>query len=506
MSRLAGLLIGLCVAVGVPSTSAQGIDNDTFASWRDSDQQVLAQLLRDMPKGGELHSHLSGAIHFDDLIRIAQQRAYLAAFEKDGTARGFVLPFAAGNPPSRTTDIQEGCIRGRLVCVAVQDLDAAQLGALRAAVTIDGDDASRTERDGFASFQDIFGALSNLTDNADVVPDLVRQAMQDAADHHVDYLELKLTPYGRLNSRIESVKIETFLDSIARAIRDQNAAFASAGRDTVTVRLIAQVDRRDPQRPGGATDLAPIACDSTCHLRPRGAYLYSQLRQAYYLASASRYSDLVVGFDFVSLPEQDLSTKPALGYLLGSLRAEFGRANMTVHAGESRRPGWHDHVGQALALGADRIGHAVNLEDDLAAWETVCRMGVPIEVNLTSNVLLGVVGRLEEHPFPRYFNRRSCAVTKTDRDRPTTDPVVLSTDDGGVFQTDMSNEFCLAATTFGLSWDEVKQLARNSLAHSFLPAPERRALLQSWEAKISRFEQTWQPKAAAEGCRVPQVE
>ena len=53
--------------------------------------------------------------------------------------------------------------------------------------------------------------------------------------------------------------------------------------------------------------------------------------------------------------------------------------------------------------------------------------------------------------------------------------------------------------------DEVKQLARNSLKHSFLPASERRELLQAWEAKISTFEQTWQPKSSTEGCRIPEV-
>lgn len=504
-SRLVHLVILLWALFGVSSTNAQGIDNEKFVRWRDSDEKVLAQLLLDMPKGGELHTHLSGAIHFADLIAIAQRLDYQAAFASSGTAKGFVRPLDLNNPPARLTDLQEECLKKQLICLPLRNLNQTQKDALKAAVIIDRNDASRDEGNDFTSFHEVFDALDDLTDNADVIPELVKQAMKDAADHNMDYIELKITPYGRLDSQLQPVKIETLLDVIALAIENQNADFLAMNRDPVTVKLIAQIDRRDPLRPGGITDLKPIECQSDCHLRAEQNYLHSRLRQAYYLATASRYNTLVVGFDFTGLPEQKLSTNPPLGYLLGNLRAEFGRAHITIHAGESRRPERYGHVRQALELGADRIGHGVNMTEDVTAWETVCRMGVPIEINLTSNLLLGVVRRLEDHPFPQFFNRNSCPVTKRANDRPTNIPLVINTDDAGIFQTTMTNEFCLAATTFKLNWDEVKQLARNSLQHSFLPASERRELLQAWETKIVNFEQTWQPKSSTEGCRIPEV-
>jgi hypothetical protein len=48
-------------------------------------------------------------------------------------------------------------------------------------------------------------------------------------------------------------------------------------------------------------------------------------------------------------------------------------------------------------------------------------------------------------------------------------PVTLATDDEGISRIDLTNEYLRAALTYELEYRELKTMARNSLAHSFLP-------------------------------------
>jgi hypothetical protein len=78
---------------------------------------------------------------------------------------------------------------------------------------------------------------------------------------------------------------------------------------------------------------------------------------------------------------------------------------------------------------------------------------VLVEICLTSNdLILGVIG--DQHPFPVY---RKYGV-----------PVALSTDDEGVSRSDMTHEYLRAAETYGLTYADLKRIARASLEHSFV--------------------------------------
>ena len=78
------------------------------------------------------------------------------------------------------------------------------------------------------------------------------------------------------------------------------------------------------------------------------------------------------------------------------------------------------------------------------------------EINLTSNdVILGV--EKQWHPLPIY---RAAGV-----------PVALFTDDEGVSRINITHEYTRAVLDFGLSYLDLKKMARTSLEHSFLPGP-----------------------------------
>jgi hypothetical protein len=78
---------------------------------------------------------------------------------------------------------------------------------------------------------------------------------------------------------------------------------------------------------------------------------------------------------------------------------------------------------------------------------------VLVEICLTSNdVILGVSG--DRHPLPVYIKYGV--------------PVALATDDEGVSRSDMTHEYLRAVETYGLSYAELKRMARASLEHSFI--------------------------------------
>jgi hypothetical protein len=79
---------------------------------------------------------------------------------------------------------------------------------------------------------------------------------------------------------------------------------------------------------------------------------------------------------------------------------------------------------------------------------------VLVEICLTSNdSILGV--KDNDHPLPVYLHYGV--------------PVALATDDEGVSRSDLTRDYVGAVEGYGLSYTDLKRMARQSLEHSFLP-------------------------------------
>lgn len=145
------------------------------------------------------------------------------------------------------------------------------------------------------------------------------------------------------------------------------------------------------------------------------------------------------------------------------LSARYLQVPLTLHAGELSLglvppADLRFHIRDAVAAGARRIGHGVDIgyEDNAAGLlRQMKAQHVAVEINLTSNdVILGVKG--SDHPLPMYLVAGV--------------PVVLSTDDEGVSRSDMTHEYQRAARTEQcLDYATLKQVARNGLTYSFAP-------------------------------------
>jgi adenosine deaminase len=105
----------------------------------------------------------------------------------------------------------------------------------------------------------------------------------------------------------------------------------------------------------------------------------------------------------------------------------------------------------------DRIGHGVDVMYEDRPEELLKDMAdkkVLVEINLTSNQdSLDVSGK--KHPLLTY---RKFGV-----------PIALSTDDEGIERIDLTNEYVRAVESYDRTYADLKQMARASLEHSFLP-------------------------------------
>jgi len=133
---------------------------------------------------------------------------------------------------------------------------------------------------------------------------------------------------------------------------------------------------------------------------------------------------------------------------------------LTCHAGESAGP---ESIRGALAIGSERLGHALTLAEDDGLLREVATRRIPLEICLSSNLRTGCCPSLDKHPLRRYFDAGAC--------------VVLNTDDPEMFQTSLAREYALARELFAFSEEELRQLARNSFEASFLPEERKRQLL-----------------------------
>ncbi len=151
-------------------------------------------------------------------------------------------------------------------------------------------------------------------------------------------------------------------------------------------------------------------------------------------------------------------------------QARAAGLRLTNHAGETTGP---ESIREALAIGSERIGHAVSAQDDPHLLEELKARSTPLELNPTSNVRTGVCGSFAAHPLRRYFDAGLL--------------VTLNSDDPAFFGSDLANEYLLAHTEQAFTPGELQQLAANSFRASFLPESEQ----DEWLIRIDSLESTF---------------
>lgn len=167
------------------------------------------------------------------------------------------------------------------------------------------------------------------------------------------------------------------------------------------------------------------------------------------------------------------ATAPPEPFAAAFARARAAGLHSAPHAGETAGPAsvW----GAIHALGAERIGHGVRAVEDPLLLAYLRDHRIPLEVNPTSNVCLGIYSSLEHHPFPHLW-RMGLYLT-------------VNSDDPPLFGTSLTDEYIRLVETFALSWDDVRRLVMNAARASFLPADEKADLIRRVEMGLRDVEE-----------------
>ncbi len=141
----------------------------------------------------------------------------------------------------------------------------------------------------------------------------------------------------------------------------------------------------------------------------------------------------------------------------------------TAHAGETTGP---ESIWAALNIGAERLGHVLSAPADAELIEELSHRQIPVEICITSNVLTGCLPELRQHPVRRLFEDGLL--------------VTLNSDGPAMFHTSLIREYELAQDVFGFTDEHVRELARNSLEASFLPAEQKVQFLDRFDRLACR--------------------
>ncbi|MBN1679066.1 MAG: adenosine deaminase [Anaerolineae bacterium] len=141
------------------------------------------------------------------------------------------------------------------------------------------------------------------------------------------------------------------------------------------------------------------------------------------------------------------------------------------HAGETVGPAsvW----GALRALQAQRIGHGVRSVEDPELVAYLVEHQVPLEVNMTSNLCLGVYPSYAAHPIRHLIESGVC--------------VTINSDDPALFNTCLADEYQHAVQDCGLTLEQLEDMALNAVRVSYLPEDEKSALLQDFRSEYKQL-------------------
>jgi len=194
---------------------------------------------------------------------------------------------------------------------------------------------------------------------------------------------------------------------------------------------------------------------------------------------AENPSGSIVGTDLYAIERGNPAlekAQAAYGYLNGynSENPEHP-LSITMHAGEM---GDWRNVRDAMLMGVSRVGHGVLLKDDLVTLEYARNTRLAIEMNINSNHQLSVHDKnAAPHPFLRFL-RLGLAVS-------------LSTDNDGIFDTNISKECIAAISTTDVTYSELQAMSYNSLSTSFASPRVKDILTNRLRQSFTLFEQAY---------------
>ena len=495
----------------------------------------LRQFIDDMPKGADLHNHLTGAVYAETLFAsvIAENKKKGRQYDKMFWVNLDTGKLSVGQPdPSKVSDA------AKYVCLVDEktkydgkhdedyDFHFTRMTLIDEWSVRDfqpykyplGPDEY------FFSLFGTFGAATALQ----YLPDFAHELKVRAKEENVQYIEtMGISPSIPVKDDVKAFLSKAIYDSMTEELEKYCLDYKNDPKKNekyiriLIKKIIIEYENQYSKKEGvyGAVkDYVERNCKILAVKESHQSFLTSRfdtsavsesdvmmkfqgyasrnseplvvLAQLYIVHKAMQERpDIIVGCNIVAAENSENSMLYYMAhmFMFSELGAMFSNAvgkrpNTSLHAGELTmgliRP---EHLtyhitGAVMTAGAKRIGHGVDIvfEHDSAYLMKVMRENhIAVEINLTSNeFILGVKG--DTHPFALYKDNGV--------------PVVISTDDPGILRTSITEEFTHAVYRYDLSYRELKNIVSNSIEYSFLSDNDKKIVGKAYNDKLVKFE------------------
>jgi len=404
-----------------------------------------------MPKGADLHNHLSGSIYAERYIEWAAANGLCL----DTVAMTLSVPPAGSNcDPESGQPPASAALTNPVLYRQLVDAWSMRNWQL-------------SGQSGHDHFFDAFGKFGPATYNQNGV--MLSELVKSAARGHVLYVEVMLTPDGTPTGVMSSqIGSKVGWDGNSRNTLNKLKSNGIADAATTGIKNLQDTEAEKNQLLKCGTSEADSGCSVTvryiAQVARNGASgpVFAQMVTG--LALANDPSSRVVGLNLVQA-EDGLNSMQNFSLhmqMLNFLRSVYSQARVTLHAGELAPgivppEGLTSHIRESVMTArAERIGHGVDVMHEDESYDLLkemARRNVLVEICLSSNdLILGISG--SRHPLLTYLKYGV--------------PVALATDDEGVARSEISLEFLKAAEEHGLGYIQLKTMARNSLQHAFI--------------------------------------
>jgi adenosine deaminase len=411
----------------------------------------LRAFLQQMPKGGELHFHLGGAVYAETILRDAAEDNLCVNLVTHSLAENTGL--TKSSPPHAV------CAAG-LVRAETVDAD----NKLRDSMIDTWSMRSFVPYAGVSDHDHFFSSFLRAGTRRSHQGEWLDEVATRAAGQNVQYLEI-MTNTSLTN--VMKAASETPWNPDLPAMREDLLAKGVKNDIAVGRSELDQMESSRKEREHCDTQQATPACKVVVRYLgtiSREAPPERAFAQALFLFEIASVDPRVVGID-IAQPEDGVLSMAEYHRQMGMLdylHSVYPKVHLSLHAGELAfgmvpPEGLRFHIREAVELGhAERIGHGVDVmyeDDPHALLKEMSVRHVMVEINLTSNdVILGIKGK--DHPLPIYLANHV--------------PIALSTDDEGVSRIDLTHEYVRAVQEFGLGYMDLKRIVRTSIEHSFL--------------------------------------
>lgn len=258
--------------------------------------------------------------------------------------------------------------------------------------------------------------------------DLTMAYLEKAAAQNVRHAEISFDPQAHLE---RGITFDTVIRGIYRAQQDAEKKFS------ISVHIIM------------------------CFMRE----LTTESAEAV-LLKAVEYKDWIVA---VGLDSSEMHNPPEKFTELFARAREYGFLTV-ASAGEAGPP---EYIWQAIdKLKVSRVGYGIRCVEDYDLMSRMAMSKIPISVCPISNIKLGVIKMMRQHPLRKMFDEDLC--------------VTINSDNPGYFRAYINENYSAVQEALHFDKNEIYEMAKNSFLASFLDYSKQEEYLKELEQFLKK--------------------